>query len=85
MIRPILQSSGGVPTVLCGISVDFEPVDNLGAVSFNPAAQKEAIWDIAKWDKNIWSGGLSNYKNMARSHWNWLYRFSQYDGSKPRY
>ena len=62
LVRPILQSSGGVPTVLCGISVDFEPIDNLGAVSFNPAAQREAIWDVAKWDKNIWSGGLITTK-----------------------
>jgi hypothetical protein len=62
LVRPILQSSGGVPSVLCGISVDFEPVDNLGAVSFNPATQKEAIWDIAKWDNNVWSGGLITTK-----------------------
>ena len=48
LVRPILQSSGGVPTVLCGISVDFEPIDNLGAVSFNPAAQREAIWEIGR-------------------------------------
>lgn len=62
LVRPILQSSGGVPSVLCGISVDFEPVDNFGAVSFNPATQKEAIWDIAKWDRNVWSGGLITTK-----------------------
>lgn len=62
LIRPILQSSGGVPTVLCGISVDFETVDNLGAVSFNPAAQREALWDVAKWDNNVWSGGLVTTK-----------------------
>lgn len=62
LVRPILQSSGGVPSVLCGISVDFEPVDNFGAVSFNPEAQKQAIWDIAKWDKNVWAGGLITTK-----------------------
>jgi hypothetical protein len=62
LVRPILQSSGGVPSVLCGISVDFEPVDNFGAVSFNPATQREAVWDVAKWDKNIWSGGLITTK-----------------------
>ena len=62
LVRPILQSSGGVPAVLCGISTDFQPVDNLGAVSFNPATQSEAIWDVAKWDKNVWSGGLITTK-----------------------
>ena len=62
MVRPILQSTGGVPSVLCGISTDFQPVDNLGAVSFNPATQTEAIWDVAKWDKNVWSGGLITTK-----------------------
>jgi len=62
LVRPILQSTGGVPSVLCGISTDFQPVDNLGAVSFNPAAQSEAIWDVAKWDKNVWSGGLITTK-----------------------
>lgn len=58
MVRPILQSQGGVPAVLCGLSVDFQPIDNLGAVSFNPSTQSGSTWDTAKWDENIWSGGL---------------------------
>ena len=58
MVRPILQSQGGVPAVLCGLSVDFQPIDNLGAVSFNPSTQTGSTWDTAKWDENIWSGGL---------------------------
>jgi len=62
LVRPILQSTGGVPNVLCGISVDFDTQSQLGAVSFNPAAQTEGIWDTAKWDKNIWSGGLITTK-----------------------
>lgn len=62
MVRPILQSSGGVPSVLCGISTDFQPVDNLGAVSFNSIAQREAIWDVAKWDNAVWAGGLITTK-----------------------
>jgi hypothetical protein len=62
MVRPILQSTGGVPSVLCGISVDFDTQSQLGAVSFNPATQTEGIWDTAKWDKNIWSGGLITTK-----------------------
>jgi hypothetical protein len=62
MVRPILQSTGGVPSVLCGISVDFDTQSQLGAVSFNPAAQTEGIWDTAKWDNNTWSGGLITTK-----------------------
>jgi hypothetical protein len=62
MVRPILQSTGGVPNVLCGISVDFDTQSQLGAVSFNPATQTEGIWDTAKWDKNIWAGGLITTK-----------------------
>ena len=58
MVRPILQSSGGLPSVLCGLSVDFQPIDNLGAVSFNPVTQTTSTWDTAKWDDNIWGGGL---------------------------
>jgi len=58
MVRPILQSSGGTPAVLCGLSVDFQPIDNLGAVSFNPVTQTTSTWDTAKWDDNIWGGGL---------------------------
>ena len=62
MVRPILQSTGGVPSVLCGISVDFDTQSQLGAVSFNPNTQTEGIWDTAKWDGNIWSGGLITTK-----------------------
>jgi len=62
MIRPILQSTGGVPSVLCGISVDFDTQSQLGAVSFNPNTQTESSWDSAKWDQNIWAGGLITTK-----------------------
>jgi hypothetical protein len=62
MVRPILQSTGGVPAVLCGLSVDFDTQSQLGAVSFNPTTQSEGIWDSAKWDNNVWSGGLITTK-----------------------
>ena len=62
LVRPILQSTGGVPSVLCGISVDFDTQSQLGAVSFNPATLTEGIWDISKWDNAIWSGGLITTK-----------------------
>ena len=62
MVRPILQSTGGVPAVLCGLSVDFDTQSQLGAVSFNPTTQSEGVWDTAKWDQNVWSGGLITTK-----------------------
>ena len=62
LVRPILQSTGGVPSVLCGISVDFDTQSQLGAVSFNPNTQTEGIWDTAKWDGNVWAGGLITTK-----------------------
>ena len=62
MVRPILQSTGGVPSVLCGLSVDFDTQSQLGAVSFNPASQSESSWDTATWDGNVWAGGLITTK-----------------------
>jgi hypothetical protein len=62
MVRPILQSTGGVPSVLCGISVDFDTQSQLGAVSFNPNTLTEGIWDSSKWDNAVWAGGLITTK-----------------------
>jgi len=62
MIRPILQSDGGLPSVLCGLSVDFQPLDNSGAITFNPSSQAVGVWDTAKWDANNWGGGLITTK-----------------------
>ena len=58
LVRPILQSDGGSPSILCGLSVDFQPIDNIGSITFNPSSQEVGIWDVAKWDDNSWSGGL---------------------------
>ena len=62
MVRPILQSSGGVPNVYCGLSTDFQTEINLGQVSFNPAAQTDGVWDVSTWDNANWSGGLITTK-----------------------
>lgn len=62
LVRPILQSTGGIPDIVCGLSVDFDTQSQLGNVSFNPATQTLASWDIAKWDANLWSGGLITTK-----------------------
>ena len=62
MVRPTLQSSGGVPNVFCGLSTDFNTEINLGQVSFNPAANSEGIWDVSEWDNATWVGGLTTTK-----------------------
>ena len=62
MVRPILQSSGGVPNVYCGLSTDFQTEINLGQVSFNPAAMSDGVWDDSTWDNANWAGGLVTTK-----------------------
>jgi len=62
MVRPTLQSSGGIPSVFCGLSTDFDTEINLGQVSFNPVAQNDGVWDASTWDNAIWSGGLTTTK-----------------------
>jgi hypothetical protein len=62
MVRPILQTDNGVPTVLCGISTDFETVDLTNQISFNPNILSIGLWDIAKWDETNWGGGLVTTK-----------------------
>jgi hypothetical protein len=62
LVRPILQTDNGVPTVLCNISTDFQPVDNLGQVSFNPSILNTGKWDSATWDNKNWGGGLVTTK-----------------------
>jgi hypothetical protein len=62
LVRPILQSSGGVPNVYCGLSTDFDTEINLGQVSFNPSNQNDGVWNVSKWDRANWAGGLTTTK-----------------------
>jgi hypothetical protein len=62
LVRPILQSTGGVPSVLCGLSVDFDTQSQLGAVQFNPSTLSDGVWDASRWDNANWSGGLITTK-----------------------
>ena len=62
MVRPILQSTGGVPNVVCGLSVDFDTQSQLGAVQFNPSTLSDGVWDASRWDQANWSGGLITTK-----------------------
>ena len=62
MVRPTLQSSGGIPNVFCGLSTDFQTEINLGQVSFNPSASNDGVWDVSEWDNANWAGGLTTTK-----------------------
>jgi hypothetical protein len=62
MVRPILQTDNGVPTVLCGISTDFDTVDLTNQISFNPNILSIGLWDISEWDDANWGGGLVTTK-----------------------
>lgn len=59
LVRPIIQTDNGVPTVLCGINTDFDYQNQLGQVSFNPASTDLGTWDNGVWDTATWGGNLS--------------------------
>jgi hypothetical protein len=63
MVRPILFTDNGLPTILCGINTDFDTQNNVGQVSFNPALVSVGIWDVGLWDENDWGGGNTISKN----------------------
>ena len=57
MVRPVFFTSGTVGISL-GICTDFD-VNSviLGTPTYTPSTA--ALWDSAKWDQAVWSGGLS--------------------------
>jgi hypothetical protein len=62
LVRPILQTDNGLPTVLCGISTDFDTVSLTNQISFNPAIVGTGVWDTSLWDEANWGGGLVTTK-----------------------
>jgi hypothetical protein len=62
LVRPILQTDNGLPTVLCGISTDFDTVPLTNQIAFNPATLDVATWDVALWDDANWGGNLTTTK-----------------------
>jgi len=62
MVRPIFQTDNGLPTVLCGISTDFDTVPLTNQLAFNPATVTTGVWDLGKWDLNNWGGELVTTK-----------------------
>ena len=59
LVRPIIQTDNGIPTVLCGINTDFDYQNQLGQVTFNPASTDLGTWDNGIWDTSTWGGNLS--------------------------
>jgi hypothetical protein len=57
MVRPILFTDNGTPTVLCGINTDFDTQNNVGQVTFNPALVSVGVWGTSTWDNADWGGG----------------------------
>ena len=58
LVRPIFQTDNGMPTVLCGISTDFETIPLVNQLAFNPVSSQIGTWDTSKWDQTNWGGGL---------------------------
>ena len=62
LVRPILQTDNGVPTVLCGISTDFDTTPLTNQIAFNPSILDIGVWDTAVWDDANWGGRLVTTK-----------------------
>jgi hypothetical protein len=62
LVRPIFQTDNGLPTVLCGISTDFDTVPLTNQIAFNPSITNTGIWDTSTWDNANWGGGLTTTK-----------------------
>jgi hypothetical protein len=65
MVRPILITSNGVPTILCGVNIDFDVQDITGSVTFNPATVKTGLWDVAIWDSALFGWGAGQAVNKV--------------------
>jgi hypothetical protein len=62
LVRPILQTDNGLPTVLCGISTDFDTVPLTNQLAFNPSTLDVGVWDTSLWDDANWGGNLTTTK-----------------------
>jgi len=63
MVRPILLTDNGVPSVLCAVNTDFDTQSQLGQVAFSPSAYSVGLWDISDWDEAVWGGTLTVNKD----------------------
>ena len=59
LVRPIIQTDNGFPSVLCGINTDFDYQNQVGQIAFNPSSTSLGTWDNGLWDQQTWGGYLS--------------------------
>lgn len=62
MVRPTFFIDAGVPAYYAAINVDFNTINYLGNVVFNPDFTSIGIWDTAIWDQSVWGGGFTSYQ-----------------------
>jgi len=62
LCRPIFQTSNNLPTILAGMSYDFDAASPVNSLSYNPTGTNAAVWDSGLWDKSIWTAGLVTNK-----------------------
>jgi hypothetical protein len=63
LVRPIITTIGGFPSILCGVNLDFEEGNATGTISFNPSGNGNGVWDSSTWDNAIWGGATVINKN----------------------
>jgi hypothetical protein len=63
LVRPTFLVDVGAPGIFCGINTDFQTQNNLGKVSFETNQTTTAVWDVAKWDTDVWAGNLVISRN----------------------
>jgi hypothetical protein len=59
LARPIIITDNTLPTVLCNISIDFDPVLPAGQVTYSPSSAPTGKWDSAIWDTSTFTGGFT--------------------------
>jgi len=58
MVRPTFLVDVGTPGIYAGINTDFQTQNNLGKVTFVNTPTTTAVWDVAKWDADVFAGNL---------------------------
>ena len=58
MVRPTFLVDVGTPGIYAGINTDFQTQNNLGKVTFVNTPTTTAVWDVAHWDNDVFSGNL---------------------------
>jgi len=63
MVRPILLTDNGVPSIFVALNTDFATQNQLGQVAFSPSAYAVGTWGSSLWDQAVWGGTLTVNKD----------------------